>query len=208
LHLAPGTNDYEYEERTWHTTVGIGANYALSKVVLHSLLSYTRWERDTAYYMENLFTTPIAGVPHSIFTQRTAEELDILTLKLGTTMDVSPAISMDFGMGYSVGWGDYGYYEYIHSWDTSFQNGMFIILDETDTFHELSAAVSMVITPMENLNITLSTMGAFPLNGKSYPLDGSMINYNAGSGLQGDFFLDSEMSTWNYGGNLSIEYRF
>lgn len=208
LHLAPGTNEYEYEEHTWHTTFGVGMNYALSKVALHSLLTYTRWERDTAYYMENLFTTPISGVPHSIFTQRTGEELDILTLKLGTTLDVSSAISMDFGLGYSVGWGDYDYYEYIHSWDSSFQDGLFILLNETDTFHELSAAVSMIITPMENLNITLSAMGAFPLDGKSYPLDGSMINGNPASGLQGDFSLDSEISTWNYGGNLSIEYRF
>jgi len=208
MYLEPGMMEYEYEERTWHLTTGLGVNYALSNVVLHSLFTYTRWERDIAYYMEDIITPGLTFVPFSIFTQRTTEELDILALKVGATIDISSSISMDFGLGYSVGWGNYSLYEYIHSDAFTTQDGMFILLDETDTFHELSAAVSMIITPTENLSISLSAMGTFPLDGKSYPLTGSMINNNTGSSWQGDYFIDGDSSTWNYGGNLSIEYRF
>ena len=208
IYLEPGMMEYEYEERTWHLTTGLGINYALSKIVLHSLFSYTRWERDSAYYMEDIITPGLTTIPYSIFTQRTSEELDILALKVGATMDISSSISMDLCLGYSVGWGDYSLYEYIHSDAFTTEDGMFILLDETDTFHELSAAVSMIITPVERLSITLSAMGTFPLDGKSYPLTGSMINNNTLSSWQGDYFIDCDSSTWNYGGTISIEYRF
>ena len=209
LVYGPGTADYESEERTWNATGGAGMNYDLSGVVLHSLITYTRWERSSVFYQENTFNVG-AAVPVSNFTQRTDEELDIMNLKLGATFDVSPVVSMDLGVGYSVGWGRYNLYESTYSPASTTE--FITTAKDTDTFHDMTVGSSMIITPMENFNITLSAMGKFPLNQKKYNLFGSTDGASAGGAPTGTWtgntIRDYGSSTWNYGGTLSIGYEF
>ena len=206
----PGTMDYESEERTWNATAGAGMNYTLSGVVLHSLITYTRWERSTAFYQENVITAGAPPVPFSNFTQRTTEELDIMNLKLGATADISSILSMDFGIGYSVGWGRYNLYESTYS--PASVTEFITTAKDTDTFHDMTVGSSMIITPMDNFNITLSAMGKFPLNQKRYNLSGTTDGASIGalpiSAWSGNTIRDYGSSTWNYGGTLSIGYEF
>ncbi|MBN1881932.1 MAG: hypothetical protein JW885_07145 [Deltaproteobacteria bacterium] len=209
LLCGPGTMDYESEERTLNATAGAGMNYDLSGAILHSLITYTYWNRDTAFYQENTFNFA-AVVPVSNFTQRTEEELNIMNLKLGATFDVSPVLSMDFGVGYSVGWGRYNLYESIYSPGSTTE--IITAAKDTDTFHDMTVGSSMVFRPIDNLNITLSAMGKFPLNQKKYNLSGTTDGATAGglpiSIWSGNTIRDYGSSTWNYGGTLSIGYEF
>jgi len=210
LAYGPGSADYESEERTWHATAGAGMNYDLSGVALHSLITYTRWERSTAFYQENPITAVGPPVPTSNFTQRTDEELDIMNLKLGATFDISSLISMDLGIGYSVGWANYNLYEATYSPVSPTE--FITTAKDTDTFHDMTVGSSMIISPLENFNITLSAMGKFPLNQRKYNLSGTTNGATLGafpiSSWGGSTIRDYGSSTWNYGGTLSIGYEF
>lgn len=208
IYHGPGSITYENEEETWHVTGGAGLNYALARVTLNSLITYTHWENKTSYF-ENNNAQDITGPYNAWFDERTKEELETISLKLGATANLSDDFTLDMGVGYGFGWGDY---RYDVGYNSPLSNGEITFGgDDGDTFHDLSAGGSLTYSPFDRLSISLSGSGKFPLDKKSYNLSGTgaggggAINPLAWSG-PGSRGYDS--SGFTYGGNFFIGYEF
>jgi len=209
IYHGPGSIAYENKEKNWHATGGAGLNYALARVTLNSLITYTHWENKTSYY-ENNNAQDLTGPYNAWFQERTREELDIISLKLGATARMTDTITFDVGVGYGFGWGDYRY-------DVSYNSPLTTSEltfggSDGDTFHDLTAGGSLIYSPFDRLNISLSGSGRIPLDGKSYSLSGTSAG-GAGTSINplawggaGSRGYDSH--GYNYGGNFSIGYEF
>ena len=209
IYHGPGSITYENDEKTWHATGGAGLNYALARVTLNSLITYTHWENKTSYLENNNAVDWAVGPYNAWFEERTKEDLDIISLKLGATAHVTDDITFDLGVGYGFGWGDYRYN--VSSNSPLSLGELTFGGSDGDTFHDLSAGGSLTYSPFDRLNISLSGSGKFPLDKKAYNLSGTSAGGGAaisplawgGAGSRG-----YESTGFTYGGNFFIGYEF